>query len=29
MVFVGIKTEKEAGDLWNSLNQFVADGKKK
>jgi cytochrome c len=29
MVFVGIKSEKEAGDLWDFLNQFAADGKKK
>ena len=29
MVFVGIKSEKEAGDLWDFLNQFAADGRKK
>jgi cytochrome c len=29
MVFVGIKNEKETGDLWDFLNQFAADGKKK
>jgi cytochrome c len=29
MVFVGIKAEKEAGDLWDFLNQFAPDGKKK
>ena len=29
MVFVGIKSEKETGDLWDFLNQFAADGKKK
>jgi cytochrome c len=29
MVFVGIKNEKEAEDLWAYLNQFGPDGKKK
>lgn len=29
MVFPGIKTEKEADDLWSFLQQFGPDGKKK
>jgi cytochrome c len=29
MVFVGIKNEKEADDLWAYLSQFGPDGKKK
>lgn len=29
MVFVGIKNDKEADDLWAYLSQFSADGKKK
>ena len=29
MVFIGIKNEKEAKDLWGYLAQFGADGKKK
>jgi cytochrome c len=29
MVFIGIKNEKEADDLWDFLKQFGADGKKK
>lgn len=29
MVFVGIKNEAEAKNLWAYLNQFAADGKKK
>jgi cytochrome c len=29
MVFVGLKVEKEADDLWDYLKQFAADGKKK
>jgi cytochrome c len=29
MIFVGIKNEKEADDLWTYLSQFGPDGKKK
>ena len=29
MIFPGIKSEKEAGDLWAYLKQFGPDGKKK
>jgi hypothetical protein len=29
MVFVGIKNESEAKNLWAYLSQFAADGKKK
>jgi cytochrome c len=29
MVFIGIKNEKEADDLWSFLMQFGPDGKKK
>ena len=29
MIFVGIKNEKEADDLWTYLGQFGPDGKKK
>ncbi len=29
MVFVGLKNDKDADDLWDYLKQFAADGKKK
>jgi cytochrome c len=29
MVFAGIKSEKEVGDLWGYLKQFAANGKPK
>ena len=29
MAFVGIRNDKEIGDLWAYLTQFDADGKKK